>query len=80
MKNKEFWKPSKFIYKNKKLIASRDPKEVSISSRLMIDIIAQFYDNYLKLYARGNLLDLGCGKVPLYEAYKDYIIDNTCVD
>ncbi|HEV7329725.1 MAG TPA: class I SAM-dependent methyltransferase [Flavisolibacter sp.] len=80
MKNKDIWQPSKFIYKNKKLLASRDPKEVSISSRLIVDIVAQFYDKNLKLYAKGNLLDLGCGKVPLYEAYKDYISDNICVD
>jgi SAM-dependent methyltransferase len=34
----------------------------------------------LKKYARGKLIDLGCGKVPLFEAYKDYITTNVCVD
>ena len=42
MRNKEKWKPSKYIYKKGRLIASRDPKEVGISSRLIADLIAIF--------------------------------------
>lgn len=80
MKNKESWKPNKFVYKKGKLGASRDVNEVGISSRLGADIIAQFYENNIKEYAHGRLLDLGCGKVPLYHAYKDYIEENICVD
>jgi hypothetical protein len=34
MKNKEHWKPSKYVYKQGKLKVSRNSKEVSISSRL----------------------------------------------
>lgn len=80
MKNKENWKPSKFVYHQGCLRASRDTKDVGFSSRLMVDLIAGFYDRILKKYAQGRLLDLGCGKVPLYEAYRPYIADNTCVD
>jgi SAM-dependent methyltransferase len=80
MQNKEAWRPSKFIYKNGVLIGSRDPAEVSISSRLIADIIAHFYDQNLKQYARGRLLDLGCGKVPLYAAYQELVTDTICVD
>lgn len=80
MKNKNNWKPTKFIYRDGKLRASRNPKEVGISSRLGADIVAEFYDINLKKYAKGNLLDLGCGKVPFYEAYKDLVEDNICVD
>jgi len=80
MKNQESWKPSKFVYRKEKLIASRDPLEVSIGSRLITDIIAEHYDLYIKKYVRGKLLDLGCGKVPLFEAYKDYITENICID
>ena len=29
---------------------------------------------------RGLLLDLGCGKIPLYEIYRDRISDSVCVD
>jgi SAM-dependent methyltransferase len=80
MKNRDNWKPTKFVYKKGWLIASRDPGEVSISSRLVSDITAANYNRYLSIYAHGKLLDLGCGKVPLFEAYRDYVDDNICVD
>jgi len=80
MQNREEWKPSKFVYKNGKLVASRDPAEVSLSSRLIADIVADFYDRHLKQHARGRLLDLGCGKVPLYATYRELVTDAICVD
>ena len=46
----------------------------------MTNLIAQFYGKYLNKYAKGNLLNLGCGSIALYHAYKDLIIDNICVD
>lgn len=80
MRNAAKWKPSKFVYRKGKLIASRDTSEVQISSRLMADLVARNYDKYLKEHAAGRLLDLGCGQVPLYEAYKRYVSESTCVD
>jgi 2-polyprenyl-3-methyl-5-hydroxy-6-metoxy-1,4-benzoquinol methylase len=80
MRNRERWQPSKYIYKNGKLIASRDRKEVGIGSRLMADLVAERYHYNLRQHAKGMLLDLGCGKVPLYCAYRDYVTDNICVD
>jgi SAM-dependent methyltransferase len=80
MKNRDKWQPSKYVYCNGKLIASRDPKEVNVSSRLMADLIADAYSKNLRQYAKGKLLDLGCGKVPLFLAYENYITDNICVD
>jgi len=80
MRNKESWKPSKFVYTAGKLTASRDPKEVGAGSRLIVDLVAAFYDRNLKHHAAGKLLDLGCGKVPLYAAYRDLVTDNVCVD
>lgn len=80
MRNQEQWKSSKFIYRKGKLIGSRDPKEVGISSRLVTDLTAEFYDSNLRRHASGKLLDLGCGKVPLYGAYRELVKDNICVD
>jgi SAM-dependent methyltransferase len=80
MRNQEKWKSSKYIHKKGKLIASRDPKEVCISSRLITDLVADFYDRNLEQHAKGKLLDLGCGKVPLYAAYREFVTDNICVD
>ena len=80
MKNRDKWQPSKYVYKHGKLIASRDRKEIQAASRLMGDRVAWFYQKALYQYASGKLLDLGCGKVPLFATYKDYITDNICVD
>lgn len=80
MKNKDRWIPSKFVHRKGKLIGSRNPKELGIGSRLVADITAGFYDTNLKRYAGGKLIDLGCGKVPLFETYKDLVSDNICVD
>ena len=80
MRNIEKWKPSKFVYLKGKLRASKDAKEVSIGSRLNVDMIAYFYDKNIRLHAKGKLLDLGCGKVPLYATYKKFVKDNVCVD
>jgi SAM-dependent methyltransferase len=80
MQNQEEWKPSRFVYKGGKLSASRDGAEVSLSSRLIVDIVAGFYDRNLKQHARGRLLDLGCGKVPLYATYRELVTDAICVD
>ena len=80
MKNREKWAPSKFEYRRGKLIGSRDLKEVSVGSRLMVDIIARYYEAHIKDHVRGKLIDLGCGKVPLFGTYKDYVTDNVCVD
>lgn len=80
MTNKDQWKANKFVFKKGRLIASRDPNQVGVSSRLIADLVAGFYDTNLPKYAKGHLLDLGCGQVPLYAAYKDHITDNTCVD
>jgi len=80
MRNRERWQPSKFVYRGGRLVASRDPTEVGVGSRLIVDLVAECYDTHLRHHARGKLLDLGCGKVPLFLAYKDYVTENICVD
>jgi SAM-dependent methyltransferase len=80
MKNKENWKPTKYIWKKTILQASRDKNQVYIGSRLIADIIAEYYGKYLPTYARGKLLDLGCGYVPLFAVYSPYVSDTICVD
>ena len=62
------------------LRASRDPNAVAIGSRLIVDLIAGAYHCNLPQHAKGRLLDLGCGKVPLFLAYKDHVTRITCVD
>jgi SAM-dependent methyltransferase len=80
MKNQEQWLPSKFAFRRGRWKASRDTNALSLSSRLVADLVAEFYDTFIPKYAKGRLLDLGCGKVPLFGAYRDYIVSSTCVD
>jgi len=80
MKNKDKWLPSKFVYRHGNLVASRSPKEVMVGSRLVADAIASLYDTYIPQYASGRLIDLGCGKVPLFQAYRKYVTDSVCLD
>lgn len=80
MKNADTWLPSKYVYRNGKLMASRNPDEVSIGSRLVADLVAQRYADNLERHANGKLLDLGCGQVPLYLAYKGLVSETICVD
>jgi SAM-dependent methyltransferase len=80
MRDPGSWQPSKFVYRRGKLIASRDSAEVAVSSRLMVDQVARCYDANLRRHAKGRLVDLGCGTVPLYRAYADFVTDVTCVD
>jgi SAM-dependent methyltransferase len=80
MRSPETWTESKFVYRRGRLAASPDAKQVWVASRLAADVIAQAYDALLPLHARGRLLDLGCGRVPLYRAYRPLVDDNVCVD
>jgi SAM-dependent methyltransferase len=80
MKNKDAWKPTKFVYRRGKLRSSLNHSDVDVASRLMVNLIARFYESSVKKYASGHLLDLGCGNVPLYQTYKECVTDNTCAD
>ena len=80
MRNPELWKPTKFVWRGDRLIGSRDRNEVSPGSRLITDLVASKYQRALSQYATGRLLDLGCGKAPLYVAYRDYVASTICVD
>lgn len=80
MKNAERWRESKFVLDAGVLRGSRDTKDLNVSSRLGADIIARFYHQALIEHAKGHLLDLGCGKAPLYAVYRDLVKEVTCVD
>lgn len=80
MRNQELWQPTKFVLAGEKLRSSRDPKEVHIGSRFAGDIQASVYHRALEQYAAGNLLDLGCGKAPLYAVYVKKAASIVCVD
>ena len=80
MKNIETWVPSKFVFKRHRLRASGNPKQINPGSRLIGDLVASCYHEYVKSHCRGRLLDLGCGKVPFYALYREYVSETVCVD
>ncbi len=80
MRNENAWVPSKYVYHRGKLIASRNKREVQVGSRLFADINAGLFSSIIPRYAKGNLVDLGCGKVPLYGTYRKFVAGITCID
>lgn len=60
--------------------ASKDTSEVGIGSRLIASAVVARYERHLPAFARGRLIDLGCGKAPLYGLYAGLVDAVTCVD
>jgi SAM-dependent methyltransferase len=80
LKNVERWRPTKFVRRGNVLRASRAQADVSSSSRFVADIVAPHYERAIRAHARGRLLDMGCGHVPLYDTYRDLVSENICID
>lgn len=80
MKNIDKWLPTKFKINKKALSANLNSPFVSITSSIMVTNVAKFYNDSIPKYASGSLLDLGCGYVPLYDFYKNFVNQITCVD
>lgn len=81
MKNKELWKPTKFVLTPKGLRATRDNEYAGSGQSIFIgDILAKYYEKMIRAHAKGSLLDLGCGNVPLFGVYSGNVNEITCVD
>lgn len=65
------WFPSKFIVGvDGRLRPNASWREVFPGSWLNVAILSQQYSNLIPQYVRGDVLDLGCGKAPLFGAYR----------
>ncbi|MDR2569115.1 MAG: class I SAM-dependent methyltransferase [Oscillospiraceae bacterium] len=80
MKNIDNWVETKYIIKKGQLRGTKNKNYLAISSRLIADLVAINYDCALKNYAKGNLIDLGCGNVPFYVLYSRIGVSVTCAD
>lgn len=80
MKNAGQWVASKYVHRKGRLRPSHDPEALSPASRLMAELLVDAYVPAFETHARGRLLDLGCGRVPFYAAYRGHVEDNVCVD
>lgn len=77
MKAAALWKPSRFALKDGHFGVG---PSVSSGSWLITRLVADAYERHLKHHARGRLVDLGCGPVPLYAAYRSLVDEVVCVD
>lgn len=80
MRNEANWVPTKYVTTGGRLRGSRDPRHLATGSRLAGDLMAGHFSTYLPHYARGRLLDLGCGLAPLYGSYRPYVGTVTTLD
>jgi SAM-dependent methyltransferase len=80
MKNDHLWQPTKYVSTAGNLAASPDTAQVSLRSRIVTDLVASAYEEALRKHASGALIDVGCGKVPLYGVYRDLVDQVVCVD
>ena len=80
MKLEQTWRPTKFVATPRGLAASDDPQQVGVRSRLIVDLIATAYEAALREHAAGVLVDLWCGRVPLYGVYRTLVREVVCVD
>ncbi len=46
----------------------------------MADLVARLYSSFLPKFVKGRLLDLGCGTVPFYGMYRNYVHEVICAD
>lgn len=81
MKNEHLWRPSKFTFdETGQLQIPARPGELSGASVLGAGLVAYWYRQQLQQHARGRLLDLGAGKVPLYGLYRPHVDEVLCTD
>lgn len=80
MKNRDSWTATKFSFDGVRLSANADSAWVAISSRLNVSLLASGLQPLLAEYARGHLLDLGCGNAPLFAVYRNRVTEVTCID
>jgi SAM-dependent methyltransferase len=77
MKNADAWQPTKYTFSDGR--AGVGPA-VRGGTWLIARLVVEAYARLLPEHARGRLVDLGCGSVPLYEAYRPLVSDIVCVD
>jgi len=80
MRHPELWQPTKYHRHGKAWRGARDRRLLGVGSRLNADRVVAQYERHLPVHARGALVDLGCGTVPLYGLYAPHVSSVTCVD
>ncbi|MFN0169842.1 MAG: class I SAM-dependent methyltransferase [Bryobacteraceae bacterium] len=80
MRNHERWRPTKYVFDSRGKAWVANPGHIVAGSRYIAGLQIVAYERVIRQYARGRLLDCGCGRVPYYGIYRDLVTDNVCVD
>ena len=80
LQNSTEWFPTKYVQVKGRLRANRDARHLGVGSFLIADLVAECYDQAIPQHCSGALLDLGCGHVPLFAAYRPRVSAITCAD
>lgn len=80
MKDEASWIPTKFEPADGTWRGARREEFLAASSRILADAIAPVWHEALRRHAHGRLLDLGCGRVPLFGMYRQLVDDVVCID
>jgi SAM-dependent methyltransferase len=68
----DLWRESKFRIEGGTIRGSTDARQLGRASRILADLVGDFYASAIPRWVSGDLVDLGCGKAPLLGAYRDY--------
>ncbi len=77
MKHEDLWQPSKFVRRGGRLVAG---DSVSPGSRQFTGSLARCFEAHLHAHCSGRLVDLGCGRVPLFAEYRGLVREVVCAD
>lgn len=81
MKNERLWQPTKFNFDARgELEIPAKPGELSSGSILVAGLVAHWYKRRIEQFARGRLLELGAGKMPLFGLYRPFVDEVLCAD
>jgi SAM-dependent methyltransferase len=80
MKHQELWKPTKFELRKGKLVSTFNPQYIACGSRLSAQWVADEYTKYIPIYCQGHLADIGCGNLPFYGYYRNFVESTTAID
>jgi SAM-dependent methyltransferase len=79
VKNAHLWTPTKFIFDSSGHLRA-NPDGVPSGSFMIADLTARWWHQAIADRVAGDVLDIGCGLVPLYEAYSPRARTVTCLD
>jgi ubiquinone/menaquinone biosynthesis C-methylase UbiE len=80
MRNVSKWKPTKVIYSEAAGAWTPNPEAITEGSLFIANLQIDCYVQYIKRYAKGRMLDCGCGTAPYYGIYKDLVERIECID